>query len=135
MCLFSPWTVSSQQRLLSNSWSRLYLPAPALQQELNKNGVSQLVGQTGVFYGRSFSFDFPPDSKFQGTPSASVTDLILTSINLKEGDGAFAVNLVAWRMAQVTLGLRTRGGSGVAKDGGAVGQYQGPFIPSAAADT
>lgn len=66
---------------------------------------------------------------------APVTDLILTSINLKEGDGAFAVNLVAGRMSQVTLGLRKRGGSGVAKDGVVVGQELGPFIPSDAADT
>ena len=41
----------------------------------------------------------------------SATDLVLPSINLKERDGTLAVNLIAWGVSQVTLGLRKRGGS------------------------
>lgn len=56
---------------------------------------------------------------FPQCPSA--TYLVLTSIDLKEGYGALAVNLVAWRMSQVTLRLRKRGGSGVGARRGVLG--------------
>lgn len=56
------------------------------------------------------------------------TDLVLTAVNLKERDGALAVNLVAWRMSQVTLGLRKRGGSEAGTAWGVVGK-QPPRTP------
>lgn len=34
-----------------------------------------------------------------------ITDFILSSIDLKEWDGAFAIDLVAWRMSQITFCL------------------------------
>lgn len=53
----------------------------------------------------------------QKTQVLGVT-LVLTSIDLKEGYGALAINLVAWRMPQVTLRLRKRKGSGAGRGGG-----------------
>lgn len=43
---------------------------------------------------------------------SSPTDLVFPSINLKKGDGALAVNFIAWRVPKITFGLRTKGGSG-----------------------
>lgn len=45
-------------------------------------------------------------------PTAPTTNLVFPSINLKKGDGALAVNFIAWRVPKVTFGLRTKGGSG-----------------------
>lgn len=48
---------------------------------------------------------------------APAPDLVLSPIDLKEGDCAFAVDLVARGMPQVTLGLEKRSGSGLCVGG------------------
>lgn len=64
-----------------------------------------------------------------------VTDFILSAIDFKEWDGAFAIDLVAWRMSQITFCLVRTKDKSFTQWCTAYRPQWGRFSPNASADT
>lgn len=64
-----------------------------------------------------------------------ITDFILSAIDFKEWDGAFAIDLVAWRMSQITFCLVRTKDKSFTQWCTAYRPQWGRFSPNASADT